>query len=241
MPDEPLHLDLHAQPPPVEEIQFRQAEPLEGQTAARRCRSCKEAIYSTYFQAQGLDVCPVCAERLKAGLQAPPAHSLAKATLYGGGAALAGCAIYATVAIVTGMELALIAILIGIMVGKAIRHASHGLGGTPQQILAVVLTYFAITTSYIPVFVYQASKEGKLSSKPAQRNPADPPKRANLGVALAAVLALAAVAPFLELGSNVGGGLLSLLIIFFGLRQAWSLTGRRDLVLSGPYSVTEPA
>ena len=41
------------------------------------------------------------------------------------------------------------------MVGNAIRHASNGLGGRPQQILAVTLTYFAISTSYIPVMIYQ--------------------------------------------------------------------------------------
>ena len=258
MPDEPIHLNLQtypkpAGPPPVEQLQFRQAEPAEahGEAASRRCHSCKGAIFSTYYQAQGLDVCPLCAERLQSGQQAPPAHSLAKAALYGGGAALAGCAIYATVAIVTGLELALVAILIGVMVGKAIRHASHGLGGRPQQILAVALTYFAITTSYIPVFVYHAAKDGKLShqqalqkpdaQKPDAQKPNDPPKIMKLGVAIAAVLALASVAPFLELGSNIAGGLLSLLIIFFGLRQAWTLTGRRELLVTGPFSATVSA
>lgn len=42
---------------------------------------------------------------------------------------MAGCAIYATVAPVTGLEIGLIAILAGVMVGKAIRHAPGGLGG----------------------------------------------------------------------------------------------------------------
>lgn len=244
MPDEPLRLNLSADSaaaslPPVEQLQFRQAEPLKEHADSKRCLSCKGPISSTYYQAQGLDVCPLCAERLKVSQQAPPAGSLAKAALYGGGAALAGCAIYATVAIVTGLELALVAILIGIMVGKAIRHASNGLGGRPQQILAVVLTYFAITASYIPVFVYQAAKDGKVSHQQAQQAPAKPPESANIGVALATVLALAAVAPFLELGSNVMGGLLSIAIIFFGLRQAWTITGRKDLVVTGPYTVTE--
>jgi hypothetical protein len=61
--------------------------------------------------------------------------------------------LYALVAILTGLEVGLIAILVGYMVGRAVRHGSGGLGGRPQQILAVVLTYFAITTSYLPVFV----------------------------------------------------------------------------------------
>ena len=76
-----------------------------------------------------------------------------------GGAALAGCALYAAVAILLHAEIGLIAILVGWMVGKAIRHGSYGRGGRPQQILAVALTYFAITTSYIPVILYQAARD----------------------------------------------------------------------------------
>src|SRR5277367_4079676 len=175
MPEEPPGRNLNSEsrrlnsepeaPPPVEQLQFRQAEPVDGPAAARRCRACKGPIYGAFYQAHGVDVCPLCAERLRSGQQAPPPHSLAKAALYGAGAALAGCAIYATIAIVTGLELALVAILIGIMVGKSIRYASSGLGGRPQQILAVVLTYFAITTSYIPVVMYHAVKAGKPSTK----------------------------------------------------------------------------
>ena len=94
MPDEPLRLNLSADSaaaslPPVEQLQFRQAEPLKEHADSKRCLSCKGPISSTYYQAQGLDVCPLCAERLKVSQQAPPAGSLAKAALYGGGAALA--------------------------------------------------------------------------------------------------------------------------------------------------------
>ncbi len=74
-----------------------------------------------------------------------------RAALYGAGAAL--------VAIVTGYEIGLISILVGITVGKAIRRGSHGWGGRPQQILAVALTYFAITSSYIPVAIYNAQNK----------------------------------------------------------------------------------
>src|SRR5674476_497773 len=80
------------------------------------------------------------------------------AALYGRAAALGGCMLYALVAIVLHAEIGLIAILVGWMVGKAIRHGSYGRGGRPQQILAVALTYFAITTSYIPVILYQAAR-----------------------------------------------------------------------------------
>ncbi len=107
-------------------------------------------------------VCPRVREsRFRTGQQAPQPPSPLRAALYGGAAALGGCAIYALVAIVLKAEIGLIAILVGYMVGKAIRHASHGRGGRPQQILAVLFTYFAITTSYIAVFVYHAVSDAK--------------------------------------------------------------------------------
>ena len=149
--------DLGQNPVPPD-LQFHIAEPLPQQETdvnAPRCVVCKTLIGGTYFHAQGQVVCPTCAERIQSGQQAPPASSLGRAVLYGAGAALAGCILYAAVAILLHLEIGIIAIAVGIMVGKAVRAGSKGLGGRPQQILAVLLTYFAITTSYIPVFLHQ--------------------------------------------------------------------------------------
>src|ERR1039457_3428147 len=154
-------------PPSPQDLQFQHAEPIaeaassEGST--QTCVVCKQPAGGTYYQAQGQVVCPLCAQRIQAVQQAAPALSLMRAALYGGGAALAGCALYALVAIVLHAEIGLIAILVGWMVGKAIRHASYGRGGRPQQILAVLLTYFAITTSYIPVILYHAATNPRVA------------------------------------------------------------------------------
>ena len=168
-----------------------------------------------------------------------------RAALYGGGAALAGCALYASVAIVLNAEIGLIAILVGYMVGRAIRHASHGRGGRPQQILAVVLTYFAITTSYIPVFIYHAVKDTRpaVVQQQGQGNAAPVTterSRPSFGGAVFFLLLLAAVAPFLTLGSSGVSGLIGLFIIFIGLQRAWKLTGRSEILIMGPYA-TEAA
>src|ERR1035441_3047262 len=115
-------------PPSPHELQFQHAEPVAEATSsagsAPACVVCKQPLGDTYYQAQGQAVCAACAERLRADQQAAPAFSLMRAALYGGGAALAGCALYAGVAIVLHAEIGLIAILVGWMVGKAIRHAS---------------------------------------------------------------------------------------------------------------------
>ena len=242
-------------PPAPHELQFQHAELISEVMPASGpvCVVCKRPVGATYFHAQGQTVCPDCAQRIESGQQAPPAISLARAALYGGGAALAGCALYALVAIVTNAEIGLIAILIGWMVGKAIRHASHGLGGRPQQILAIVLTYFAISTSYIPVMIYQmfvhpspaVQKQiaAKKAARPSGQVTSDPvtaqPAATAVGKLLLALLLLAAVAPFLQLTGGIGG-LISLFILFLGLQRAWVLTARSEILVMGPYPVDTP-
>jgi len=222
-------------PVPIEQLQFRQAEPIGAQGPSRRCAVCKLPIPGSYFKAAGVDLCPGCAERIRLGQQAPPAHSLLKAALYGGGAAIAGCAIYATVAIAVHIELALIAILIGYMVGRAVRYGSQGLGGRPQQILAVLLTYFAITFSYVVVAVYALSQQHTPAAQQSASVQVEPqPRTMSPGVAVVMLVALAAAAPFLQLQTSGVGGLLSLVIIFFGLQRAWRMAGRRQLDIFGP-------
>jgi len=141
--------------------------------------------------------------------------------------------------------------VVGFMVGKAIRHASHGLGGRSQQILAVTLTYLGITTSYIPVFIYQVNKKpaqfqkqraAKSESSPTPASGVDTagaPAKVSLGGALLYLLALVLVAPILGVFSNPIGGAITLFIIYIGLRQAWKLTGTTDLAISGPYRASE--
>jgi hypothetical protein len=238
------------------DLQFQHAEPLPQHYAdpnAKRCVVCKTPINITYFHAQGQVVCPGCASRIQSGQQKPPVISLGNAALYGVGAALAGAAIYAAVAILLNIQIGIVAILIGYMVGKAVRAGSKGLGGRPQQILAVLLTYFAITTSYIPVFIYelkqdpgmfQKAKRTAASPSPQQTAPTSEPQSATaptpkppvirLIVALLFFLLVFAAAPLLGLANPISG-LITLFIIYIGLQRAWRLTGRSEVLVMGPY------
>jgi DNA-directed RNA polymerase subunit RPC12/RpoP len=232
----------------VSALQPQHAEAIRqpGQTAGAHCIACRRPILDSYFHIQGQVVCPECSSAIASKQKAPPVSSLGKALLYGLAAATAGCALYAIVAIVTGLELALIAILVGYMVGMAIRKASGGLGGRGQQILAVILTYFSITTSYIPVGIYQYMKGDKqVQSGAAESSAVDtgssPEEKsssaASAGSVVTSLLLLVVAAPFLGL-SHGFGALISLLIIFFGLQRAWHIAGRRDLVIMGPYQAS---
>jgi hypothetical protein len=201
--------------PPPEQLQFRRAQH-EVDPSARVCVMCKQNIAGDFFQANGNTLCATCAPVLASRQQGPPPASLLPALLYGGAAAIGGAIIYSIV-LSMGVELALIAILVAYMVGKAIRYASHGLGGQPQQILAVALTYFAITASYLAVNLYHS--KGAL-----------PPISFMLEVIVGAPILL------LIYGGSKGSALLSVLIIGIGLRQAWMLTKRPEIIITGPFS-----
>jgi hypothetical protein len=206
--------------PPPEQLQFRRAQSI-ADPAIRVCIACKQEIAGEYYDANGNTLCPSCTQRIRTGQQSPPPVSMLRAALFGAGAALGGTLIYAAVGIFLHLEIGLIAILIGYMVGKSVRFASGG--GRPQQILSVALTYFAITGAFILGILYQASKSG-LSI--------------DFNHLLVPVLELAIAAPFLALfqGSNSISALISLVIIFFGLRQAWALTAASKIVITGPFA-----
>lgn len=234
-----------------EDLQFRKVEPVEEPDRRLRCAACSRSIDDEYFHAQGQVVCPECAANIEAGQQAPPPVSMATAVFYGLLAAIAGLILYALVAIVANLEIGLISILVGIMVGKAVRAGSKGLGGRPQQILAVVLTYFSISVSNIPVYIWQASKQNSAKSD-AKQGPQSPESNAKpndvsgskqrvrpigFGRAVLFMVLLGLVSPFLQVWFQPANGLISLLILFFGLSRAWALTGRSDILVVGPYKV----
>jgi hypothetical protein len=237
------------QTPPPHDLQFQHADVIQPEgavgSASQLCVACKRPTGNTYYHARGRVVCPLCAQRIQTGQQSPPPLSLARSLLYGAAAALGGSILYAAVAIITGWEFGLVAIVVGYMVGKAIRHGSYGRGGRPQQILAVVLTYFAITTSYIPVFIYQVRQhpEQLAASRPAgTQRPASTRQRQGEAVAAAIVtiVLLAVAAPFFELSTGFSG-IISLFLIFIGIRQAWKLTARSEILLMGPYQAAPAA
>jgi hypothetical protein len=237
--EQPISLGLNTPPasapvPSVDDLQFHRAE-IVGQPAARLCTACRQPIPGDYYHAAGHVVCLLCAQRIQAGQQNPPASSLARAALFGAGAALAGCAIYATVWLVTGYQIGLIAILVGVMVGKAIRYACGGLGGRPQQILALVFTYFAITSSMIPVVISRQMNKSKtaVSATKTPSPPAASVKRPPVLVSAAVLVVISAASPFIALSR--GTGIFYLLMIVIGLRQAWKMTGRREILIMGPY------
>jgi hypothetical protein len=222
-----------AVPDPSDDLQFERAEYADPN--AKRCAICKNAIADSYYQLAGHDVCPACAVRFR-DANRPGGHAeLVRSTLFGLAGAAAGWALYATVSAVSHMQFSILAIAVGWLVGKAMRKGSNGAGGRKFQIVAVLLTYAAITTSYIPEVFIAAGKRAKAEQNSAVTTA---PPRVTPGQVAKATVALVAIcfaAPFLGIAS--GSGILNVIIIGIGLMQAWRAMRVVQAHLAGPYSV----
>lgn len=139
-------------------------EPAPGSGSAIACRTCQRTIPDAYYEAGGQKLCGVCKDGALASLQQGSriGRLLAALGLGAVAAAISAAGWYAIMA-TTGYELGLVAIVVGLFVGAAVRTGSRGRGGWLYQTMAVGLTYLAIATSYVPYAIQgfqQAAEEG---------------------------------------------------------------------------------
>jgi len=239
-----------------------------GTTAPRGvvCQSCGAAIRTSYFSLGEASICGLCRANFEESVERSRSWAtFFKASLYGLAAAILGAIIYYGVIAITNLEIGLVAILIGYMVGFAIRKGALGFGGLRYQILALGLTYLAVSLAYVPL-AFQGD-EGPEDPTVVHAN-LDPPAGAQdataeitaVQVPLAddaeadakpvtpgeVVKALGALAvlflglPIIAIIYSMPSGLISALIIGFGLRQAWRMTAEIPLEVTGPYRVSAP-
>ncbi len=147
---------------------------------------------------------------------------------------------------ITGYEIGLVAIVVGLMVGIAVQRGAKGRGGPRYQALAIFLTYTGIALNYAPDVTQALLKGADESAATAQSagtsTPTSTPgkvtdeKPMGFGGAVGAlfvfallVVALSYAAPFLGGIQNI----LGLLIIGFALYEAWKIN--RRVPLQGPY------
>ncbi len=168
------------------------------------CESCKSAV-----------------ERSLADTRTGQAFG--KAAGFGLAAAVAGAIVYYAVIALLNIEIGIVAILIGYMVGWAIRKATRGVGARRYQILSAGLTYFAIGLAYFPLAIH------------GSHGPDSPL------LALGATIVLAFSLPVLVTIGSMPSGLIGALIIVIGIRQAWRMTAAPDLSFHGPLKVALPA
>ena len=141
------------------DLQFDRAQ-FDGSAPKPECAVCATPLYSWYFEVNGQTVCEGCCYKLR---EATPVGSrpgrVLRATAAGIGAGLAGTVLYWAILAATGYEFALIAIVVGFAVGKAVNWGSRGRGGWAYQTLAIGLTYLAIVGVYVPMIVTEIMKQ----------------------------------------------------------------------------------
>ncbi|MDQ6830165.1 MAG: hypothetical protein M3081_15010 [Gemmatimonadota bacterium] len=109
------------------------------------CSECRTVLRSHYFVLNERPLCARCQQPYSIALaHGSGVKAAGRAILYGLGAAVAGIVLMAAVLLTVGFARYFCAIAIGYLVGKAVNAATKGVGGWGYQLLAVVLTYFAI-------------------------------------------------------------------------------------------------
>jgi hypothetical protein len=130
--------------------------------------ACQKVLRTEYFEVNGHIQCPSCKD---ASLQQFAGGSsfarFSKAALFGLGATVVSAAAWIAIVKITGYELGIVAIGVGLLIGGAVRKGSGNRGGWPYQALAIFLTYTAMVAYYVPYVV-----EGLVSSQTEASAPA---------------------------------------------------------------------
>lgn len=220
------------------------------------CAGCQQSVVQSYYEINGNLVCSSCRERIAEGDDGSRAARVLRACAGGLAVAVAGALLWWGVRKVSGYEVGLISIAIGVGVGKAVRWGSRGRGGWAYQLLAVLLTYASVAGNYMPdvwqAMRDQANKEeaasvaaspkqlASASAKPAVVKAKIASNEISIGqfaLAMLLLFVMAAAVPFFAGVSNIVGWL----IIAFGLFEAWKINRRVPLTINGPYSVAPAA
>lgn len=140
--------------------------------------------------------------------------STARAVQLGIGAALLSAAIYYFVYAVWHMNFVLIAVIAGVMIGLAVRRGAQGNRAQRYRFIALALTYLCVVSTYLPALLEMP------------------------GVSTPVIAALRALyLPFLMLISMKNP--VTLILLGFGLHEAWKLSAPHVLNVDGPFEAVE--
>ena len=241
-------------------LQFDRAEltpAAAGMTGTMACKACGSLLSDTYYVLNGHIVCTRCRHTAEEEWNRGGAAGRFTKALGLGLLAMIGCSfVWYLVLKATDAQWGILAVIVGLAIGAAVRKGSNGRGGWRYQALAIFLTYTAIVSSYVPLIIGEMRNRGgqvttntladstvttettasttpTLESKTAKSSAS---KIGPLGFAVGAVILIAVLyaTPFLAGVQN----LLGLLIIGFALYQAWKMNRRADLKVSGPHRVS---
>jgi hypothetical protein len=198
------------------------------------CAACRRPVTGPYFQINGKPACSECTSKIQEQMPKDSHAAFVRALLFGIAGAVLGFALYVIFALATGLVIGFVSLAVGFIVGKAMNLGSRGVGGRRYQIVAVLLTYLAVSMSAVPIAIHQMRLQHRAQT-PSADAAAPQGERPSFAKAIG-VLALVGIAsPFLDL-QNPTHGLIGLVILFVGMRFAWRFTAGRTLRVTGPHA-----
>lgn len=242
---------------PEEPLQLERAEYQEPSRSTTTCVACQRPIAGSYFTINGKITCGSCKVSVERFRRGDGGGRFLRAFLFGIGGAIAGGLLYYVVSAIFHAHFGLVAIVVGLLVGGAVRKGTGGRGGVGYQILAVLLTYCAVVSDTVPqlreAILELKQKHASEAAAPSVTNapapaaapaaPVTPPAQDDVkpgaaGIALGYVLLFlfALVLPFMG-----GTSVLGWVIIAIALWEAWKLNKKPAFVILGPYSMSGAA
>ena len=200
-------------------MQFERAEFAEGAPQSVVCSACEQDVVQAYYEIGGRIICNHCREKREQMQEGLGLGRFLRATIFGLAVGLAGAAVWWGVRAWTNYELGIISIFLGIGVGKAVWIGSREKGGWLYQLLAVFITYASVAANYTPDLVQQMIAE-------------------NTDLPMAIMVPIAFILGFIVPFADPAANIIGILIIAFGLWEAWKLNKRVDALVTGPYTVT---
>ncbi|SRR6266567_274499 len=196
-----------------------QFDTAEFKSEGNACAFCKTALSAGYYRVQGKLTCANCFQKIQNSIPKDSHSAFVRAAIFGSVGAVVGMAVYAGIVVATGWTIGYLALGVGYIIAKAMMKGSDNVGGRRYQILAAALTYAAISVSSVIIYAFTIG-----------------PKAADKGAFALRLLFIGLASPVLELMESPVSGLIGLIILFVGIRIAWSMTaGTRKLSIEGPY------
>jgi hypothetical protein len=215
--------------------QFATAE-FATNSPAMTCAACRGPITGPYFQINSAQACAACAHKIQEQIPKDSHAAFVRALVFGIAGALVGFALYVIFALVTGLVIGWVSLAVGFIVGKAMSLGSRGAGGRRYQLVAVLLTYLAVSMSAVPIAIHQLRQQHQAQAQSSNTTvPQGQHQHMSFAKAIGLLALLGIASPFLDLQNPVHG-IIGLIILFVGIRFAWQFTAGRAIHVSGPHT-----
>lgn len=234
------------------------------------CKVCHQPITGLYYRANGAIVCGSCADRIKRESPQDSHSAFVRGLVFGICGFLVALIAYSAIGILLqGWTIGYLSLGVGWVVGKAMMAGSRGIGGRRYQLVAVLLTYAAVSMAAIPISLATMKHDstpavrtttrdkGFDGQKPDAAAPGQKPQqtpeehaatqspnnapRMSLATALVTLALIGLASPFFGLQDGISG-VLMLVILLVGMQFAWKITAARASVeIDGPFELSRSA